>query len=447
MNQTYLLTFALIAIFLLFFLIVKTKLHAFVALLLVSALLGVMTGMPLDQIVQSFQDGMGGTLGYVAIIVGLGAMFGKMLQVSGGAERLAQTLIAWFGESRAPLALGITGLIVAIPVFFDVGFVVLVPIIYGLTKKTKRSLLYYGLPLLVGLSVGHNFIPPTPGPLGVADLLGVKIGWVILIGFLAGIPSMLIAGPLFGSYISTKINIGVPEYIPDDSHENREHPPSTLLVLSLIFVPIILILFNTFSTLILPEDNELRVVFGFLGHPFTALVITTSLAFYFLGIHQGYSAQQVQTFATKALEPAGIIILVTGAGGVFKQVLIDSGVGDLLSHVMEKSTLPTLLVAFIIAASVRLAQGSSTIAMITAGGLIAPITSSLTLSQPELALIVIAIASGSTILSHVNDSGFWMINRYFGLSIQDTLRSWTISELLISITGFATVCLLSLIIH
>lgn len=447
MNQSYLLLVALFAIFLLFFLIVRIKLHAYVALLVVSILLGLASGMPLDKIITSVEQGMGGTLGYVAIVVGLGAMFGKILEVSGGAERLAQALLDFFGDSRAPLALGITGFIVAIPVFFEVGFVIFVPIIYSLTKKSKRSLLYYGLPLLAGLSVGHNFIPPTPGPLGAADLLNVKMGWVILFGSLAGFPAMLISGPVYGKFISEKIKVGIPAYIPDEPSEHTVQPPPILLIISLIFVPIFLILFNTFSSSFLPSESRLRHILGFLGHPFTALVITTLLSFYFLGVRRGYSPQQIQIFASKALEPAGIIILVIGAGGVFKQVLIDSGVGNLLSQSIHYSPLPPILIAFTLAAGVRLAQGSSTIAMITAGGLMAPITSNWAMTQPDLGLIVIAIASGATILSNVNDPGFWMINRYFGLSIQDTLKSWTITELLIATTGLIMVCILSFFVH
>ena len=447
MSQVHLLLIALIAIFLLFFLIIRTKLHAFVALLLVSLLLGAASGMPLDQVIQSIEQGMGTTLGYVAIIVGLGAMFGQILEMSGGAERLAQTFISVMGERRAPLALGFAGLIIAIPVFFDVGFVILVPIIYELTKRTKKSLLYFGLPLLVGLSVGHNFIPPTPGPLACADLIGANLGWVILFGFIIGIPAMLLAGPLFGSYMGNKMDVPIPAYIPIESKAEPSNPPSFGLIISLIFVPLVLILFNTFSTILLPENSRMRTLFGFLGHPFTALVITTLLAFYFLGVRRGFSTQQIQTFATKALEPAGIIILVTGAGGVFKQVLIDSGVGDILGQLVDFSPLPPILLGYLVAAGVRLAQGSSTISMITAGGLMAPITATLHFSQPELALIVMSIASGATFLSHVNDSGFWMVNRYLGMSIQDTLKSWTTAETIISLVGLILVSLLSFFVH
>lgn len=436
---------ALISIFLLFFLVIKTKLHAFVALLLIALLLGVLTGMPLSSVINSIEKGMGSTLGFVATVVGLGAMFGQIMEVSGGAEQLARTLLRKLGEKHAPWALGITGFLIAIPVFFDVGFIILVPIIYRLTRKTKKSILYYGIPLLAGLAVAHSYIPPTPGPLAVADLMGVNIGWVIIYGSLAGIPSMIIAGPIFGKYIAKKIHVDVPQYIHIEEKEMDEKTlPHIALVMSLLFIPIILILLNTISSALLPQNSHLRDILTFIGHPFTALIITTLLSFYFLGIRQGYSSQQIQNIANKALEPAGIIILVTGAGGAFKQVLIDSGVGNVIGHTMHESPLPPIIIAFIVAALVRLAQGSSTVAMITAGGLISPVIHNWHLSSPELGLIVISIASGATILSHVNDSGFWLINRYFGLSIPETLRSWTIMETLISLVGLAMVCLLSL---
>lgn len=402
--------------------------------------------MSLNKVLQSMQQGMGETLGYVAVIVGLGAMFGQILDVSGGAERLAHTLINKFGEDKAPLALGIAGFIVAIPVFFDVGFIILLPLIYGLTKKTGRSLLYYGIPLLAGLAVTHSYIPPTPGPLAAADLIGVNLGWVILFGTIVGLPAMLIAGPLFGKYISKKMNVSIPDYIPmEPSRDEKDLPPFNLIA-GLILIPLLLILMNTFSKALLPKDSMLRSFLVFIGDPFTALIVATLLSIYFLGVRRGYSAQQIQKISSKALEPAGIIILVTGAGGVFKQVLIDSGTGHALSQLMHNSPLPPILLAFVIAAAVRLAQGSSTVAMITSGGLIAPVIHNWQLSSPQLGLIVISIASGATILSHVNDSGFWLVNRYFGMTIQDTLRSWTIMETIISVVGFTMCCLLSMLI-
>lgn len=446
MSGTILITVALAGIFFLLFLVIRAKLHAFVALLLVSLLVGIAAGMPFQSIIHSIQVGMGSTLGFVAVIVGLGAMFGQMLEVSGGAKKLAQRMIKRFGEDKAPYALGLTGFLVAIPVFFDVGFILFVPLLYGLAKKTGRSLLYYGIPLLAGLAVTHSFIPPTPGPTAVAELIGAELGWVILFGILTGIPAMLIAGPLFGKYIANKIHIDVPEYMNSEEKEQDQPLPSFGILAGIILVPLFLILLNTISTILLPRDNPIYSFLTFIGHPFVALLIATLLAFYLLGVKRGYSKQEIQFIANKALEPAGIIILVTGAGGVFKQVLIDSGVGAVLAGIMTASNLPAILLAFLIAASVRIAQGSATVAMVTTASLIAPLINSLQLSQPALGLIVISIASGATILSHVNDSGFWLVNRYFGMDVKDTLRSWTVMETLISLVGLLLVILFSLVI-
>ena len=446
MSGSTLILIALAGIFLLLFLVIRTKLHAFVSLLLVSLIVGVAAGMPLGDVIASIQNGMGGTLGFVAVVVGLGAMFGKMLEVSGGTERLAQTLVSKFGEDKAQWALGITGFIVAVPVFFDVGFIILVPIVYGLAKKTGRSLLYYGIPLLAGLAVTHSFIPPTPGPIAVANLIGADLGWVILFGVLAGIPAMILAGPVLGKYIAKKIHVTIPGYMEFKEIDTSRELPSFKMILSLILIPLVLILANTLSAVLLDEGNAVRDFLTFLGHPFVALTIATLLTFVFLGTRRGYSRDEVQEIATKALEPAGIIILVTGAGGVFKQVLIDSGVGDVLGEMMAGSPLPAIVLAFLIATVVRVAQGSATVSMVTAAGLITPLLEIQNITGAALGLIVIAIASGATVLSHVNDSGFWLVNRYFGLDVKDTLKSWTIMETIIGLTGFAVVFLISLFI-
>lgn len=446
MSGSTLILIAVAGIFLLLFLVMRTKLHAFVSLLLVSLLVGIAAGMPLGDVIASIQNGMGGTLGFVAVVVGLGAMFGKMLEVSGGAERLAQTLVNKFGEDKAQWALAITGFIVAVPVFFDVGFIILVPIVYGLAKKTGRSLLYYGIPLLAGLAVTHSFIPPTPGPIAVANLIGAELGWVILFGVIAGIPAAILAGPIFGKYIANKIQVNIPDYMEFEEIDTSKELPSFKMIVSLISIPLVLILANTLSAVLLEEGNSIRTFFTFMGHPFVALTLATLLTFIFLGTRRGYTRDEVQEIATKALEPAGIIILVTGAGGVFKQVLIDSGVGDVLGEMMAGSPLPAIVLAFLIATVVRVAQGSATVSMVTAAGLITPLLEIQNITGAALGLIVIAIASGATVLSHVNDSGFWLVNRYFGLDVKDTLKSWTVMETIIGLTGFAVVFLISLFI-
>lgn len=446
-SPTSLILAALGSIIVLLYLVMKLRLHAFVALLVVSGLVGLFTGMDVDQLLDTVEKGMGGTLGFVATVVGLGAMFGKMLEVSGGVDRLASTLLDKFGENRSQWAMGVTGFLVAIPVFLDVAFIILVPLIYALTRRTKRSLLYYGIPLLAGLAVTHSFIPPTPGPIAVAKLIGADLGYVILFGAICGLPAMIIAGPLFGRWIAKRIDAQIPEYMDLPKNDvDTSSLPSFKLILAIILLPLALIVLNTVSGVILPDDSPILAALTFLGHPFVALTLATLLAFTLLGTRRGMSREQVMEVATKALEPAGIIILVTGAGGVFKQVLIDSGVGEVMGNIMADSALPPILLAFLISAAVRVIQGSATVAMITAAGLMAPVITTLNLDGPVLGLLVISIASGATVLSHVNDSGFWLVNRYFGLTEAETLRSWTVMETLIGVIGLVMALIIGLFI-
>lgn len=437
---------AILAVLALLFLVMKTKLQAFVALLSVSIVVGLVVGMKPTEVINTIEEGMGSTLGYVAVIIGLGAMFGEMLRVSGGAERLALTLVNKFGEKNVSWALGLTGFIVSIPVFLDVALVILIPIIYSLAQKTKKSLLYFGIPLLAGLAVTHSFIPPTPGPISVATLLDAELGWVILFGAMAGLPAMILAGPVFGKYIAKKIHVGVPDYMLEqikDAEFDEDSLPSFASVVLIITLPLVLILINTGAGLFLDEGNSIYEFLTFIGHPFVALTLAALLTFYIFGIRRGFSKEQVQEITTKALEPAGIIILVTGAGGVFGEMLIASGIDEVLASALESTQMPLIVFAFITATVIRVAQGSATVSMITAAGLVSPLLDTFNVSEPMLGLLVIAIASGATVVSHVNDSGFWLVNRYFGLTEKQTLQSWTVMETIIGLVGFGVALLIS----
>lgn len=439
------------AVVLLLLMVLRLKMSAFIALLITAIYVGIITGMPLNDITTSIQEGMAGTLGFVATVVGLGAIFGQMLESSGGAESLAHYLIKKFGKERASWAMLMTGFIVAIPVFFDVGFIILVPLVYALARDTRRSLLYYAIPLLAGLAVAHSFIPPTPGPVAVADIIDVPLGWVILLGTIMGIPTAIIAGPLFGKYISQKIHVEAPEAKGDEiastPFDERKYP-SFRLIIWIISIPLLLILLNTFTTVAVSKEIVRESIYTdilqFLGHPFSALIIATLAATYFLCLKRGMDRQKVLDLSTKALAPAGIIILITGAGGVLKEVLIDSGIGAILAESMAHSPLPPLVLAWIISAVVRVTQGSATVAMITAASIIAPIITEFQLNDPQRALVVIAIASGATILSHVNDSGFWLVGKYLRMNEKQTLQSWTVMETLIALCGLVFTLLASL---
>lgn len=450
MSATYIIFIVAAGVTLLLLMVLKFRLSAFIALLITSILVGIMAGMPLSDITASIQEGMGSTLGFIATVVGLGAIFGQLLESTGGAKSLAHYLLKKFGPGKATWALTLSGFIIGIPVFLDVGFIILIPIVYALTRDSGRSVLYYAIPLLAGLAVTHTMVPPTPGPMAVAQILSVDIGWVILFGLIVGLPTAVIAGPLFGRFIAGKINISAPPELPDgvnESDESTGNLPSFGIVALIISTPLLLILISTFVKLgidkaILSKSFVTELVV-FIGHPFTALIIATLFSI-LLSIKRKLNSQKILELSTKALGPAGIIILVTGAGGVLKQILVDSGIGKILAESLAGSSFPLVLLAWILAALVRITQGSATVAMITAAGIISPLLSVVNPGQEQIALLVISIAAGATILSHVNDSGFWIVSKYLGMNEKQTLQSWTVMETLIAVSGLTFTLIISL---
>ena len=429
---------------LLLFLVIALRVPAFLALLVASLSVGLLSGLEPTQVIDSIKNGMGGTLGFVAIVVGLGAILGQILESSGGIERIADSLIRTFGPEKTQWSLGVTGFVVAIPVFFDVAFIILAPLLYGLANRSGRSLLYYAIPLLAGLAITHSFIPPTPGPIAVAELINADLGWVILFGALTGIPAMIIAGPWFGQFVANKIFVAVPEAHRNNPITSDVSSPSFAWVSSIILLPLLLIMLATTAPFVLAENSTLLTAIRFLGHPFVALSIATILALLIAHSKCDLDKESLLNIANKGLEPAGIVILITGAGGAFKQVLIDSGVGQMLASVFIEAQFSVFILGFLIAAITRIAQGSATVAMITGAGLMAPILQLQPISAPSLGLLVIAISSGATILSHVNDSGFWLVSRYLGMSETNTLKTWTVMTTLISLVGLASCLLISL---
>ncbi|GAB5399519.1 MAG: gluconate transporter [Aureisphaera sp.] len=441
----------LIAIFVgiaaLLLLILRFKIQAFIALLIASIIVGIIAGMDPYQIILTIQEGMGSTLGFVAVVVGLGAMFGAILEHSGGAEAVASFLLKRFKEKGTSWALMLTGFLIAIPVFFDVAFIILVPMIYSLQRTSKKSLLLYGIPLLAGLAVTHTFIPPTPGPVAVADILKADLGWVIVFGFLVGIPTAIISGPVFGRYIAKKIHLDAPALLSDIEKEDSKRP-SVAMIFSIIALPILLIVGNTFlnSDLAPWASESLKSWSKMIGHPFVALILANLIAWYVLGIKRGNTAQTLQNITGKSLAPAGIIILLTGAGGVFKQMLIETGTGTMLADYFKELGLGILVVSFIIAALVRILQGSATVAMITAAGVVASLLETDPLGAMDTALLVIAIASGATIMSHVNDSGFWLVCKYMGMTEKQTFRSFTVMTTILALVGITFVGIISIFV-
>ncbi len=440
-----LLAAVLFGIGLLLFLILKLKIQAFLALLIVCIAVGMMAGMPATEILETIKDGMGGTLGFVATVVGLGALFGGILEQSGGAQRLASFMLKKTGEKKASWAMMVTGFAVAIPVFFDVAFIILVPVTYALSKRTGKSLLLYAIPLLAGLAITHAFIPPTPGPIAVADILGADLGWVIVFGFLAGLPAAIIAGPVFAKFLSKRMHIKPMVFEEKEDYDERMAPSPTLII-SIIIIPILLIVLNTLFASPLVEGYQIPggvlYVIELAGHPFSALIIANLIAWYFLGVRRGMQKDYLLKVATKSFQAAGIIILLTGAGGAFKEILINTGAGEMIAEGLNETIFNPLIFGFIVAALVRILQGSSTVAMITAAGITAPILTGGSYSVSQISLIVIAIASGATIMSHVNDSGFWLVGQYLGLTEKQTFQSWTVMTTIIAFVGLGISLLL-----
>lgn len=446
MSATFLLSLTVFSILLLLLLIIYYRMQAFIALLVVSLLVAVAGGIPIGEVIDTIQEGMGGILGYIAVVVGIGTMVGEILLVSGGARQIAGTLLNKAGENRAGWALALIGFIVAIPVFFEVALILFIPLVYDLAKRTGKSLLLYGIPLAAGIAVAHAFVPPTPGPVAVAALIGADLGWVIFIGIIAGVPATILGGVMWGRYIGQKIHLPVPKNMVNKSTDYQtDHVkiPGFGISITVIVIPLVLILLNTASGIIFEETHPFAIWMGFIGHPFTALLISCLIAFRYLGTKLGFTREQVQEIATNSMRPVGMIILLTGAGGVFGRVLVAAGVGDVLLDVMAASNLPVVLFSFLLATVIRVAQGSATVAMVTTAGLIAPLIETSSYSPPIVACVTIAIACGSTVLSHFNDSGFWLLKEFFGMTEKQTLASWTVMETIIGVTGVTIVLILS----
>ncbi|AVZ75033.1 permease [Streptomyces lunaelactis] len=461
-----LLTVAALGIALLLFLIIKVRLQPFVALLAVSIAVGLAAGLSVTELfgtvqrsaaVSVIETGMGGILGHVAIIIGLGTMLGAILEVSGGAEVLSSRLLHLFGEKRAPLAMGLTGLIFGIPVFFDVGIFVLAPIVYAAAKRSGKSIILYAMPLLAGLSMTHAFLPPHPGPVAAAGLFHVSLGWVILMGLVVGIPAVLAAW-VYAAWIGKRLFVEVPQDMVEAAEDAKaavlaeqtaagrapqERPVALGTVLAIIGTPLILILAATFSSIALDPSTP-RSVIEFFGSPFVALTIALLLAYYLLGFRRGWSRKSLESVSTSSLKPVGNILLVVGAGGIFGAVLKASGVAQALSDTFNDVGLPVIVLAYLISLVLRVAQGSATVAIVTTAGIVLPLVENGGHSQAFLALVIMAISAGSIFASHVNDGGFWIVAKYFGISERDTLKSWTVLESVLSVAGFAVAAALSL---
>ncbi|MDY5061074.1 gluconate:H+ symporter [Staphylococcus simulans] len=441
-----------IGILILLALIIVLKLNTFISLIITSMVTALMLGMPLDKVVETVEKGMGSTLGHIAIIFGLGAILGKLLSDGGGATRIADTLIDKFGEKHVQWAMVVAAFVIGIALFFEVGLVLLIPLVFTLAKRTKVSPLKIGLPMITALSVTHGFLPPHPGPVVIAKELHASLGEVLLYGFIIAIPVTIIAGPVFGK-IAQKLTPTAYTREGDISSlgaqkefKDSEMPGFGISVLTAT-LPVILMLIATVVQLITGNvensKNAFIGIINFIGTADTAMLIAVLFAMVTMGLRQGRNNKAIMQSVTDAIYPIGMMILIIGGGGTFKQVLIDGGVGDTIAKMFEGSTMSPILLAWIVAAVLRLALGSATVAAISTTGIVLPL---LQASDVNVALVVLAIGAGSVILSHVNDAGFWMFKEYFGLTIKETFLTWSLLETIISVSGLIFILFLSLFV-
>jgi GntP family gluconate:H+ symporter len=405
--------------------VARFKLNAFVALILASLFVGLCSGMKLGDVVRSFTEGVGAVLGSIAIVVGLGTILGKLLAESGGAEVIASTLIRALGEKRLHWATLLIALIVGIPVWFTVGLVLLIPIIFTLIKETKLPLLYLGIPLLAGLSVAHALVPPHPGPMAAIELFRADAGKTILYALIVGFPTAVVCGPVFGKFIAKRVQVepgGIAMQLTQKTE--RKSSPAFALTLVTILLPVFLMLLATVADISLNKQSFLREWSDFVGSPTVAMLIGVLFAFYSFGAARGFNRERLSKFAEESLGPVALVLLVVGAGGGFSKVLINSGAGDAMAALAQGKNISPLVFGWLVAALIRIATGSATVAITTAAGIMTPIVAKL--PGTHLELVIVAMGAGSGILSHLNDGGFWFVKEYFNMTVPQTLKTWTV---------------------
>jgi GntP family gluconate:H+ symporter len=443
-----LLLYALLAVSALIVLIARVKVHPFIALILVSLGMGVAAGMPLGAAVRSFQVGVGNTLGFIAIVVGLGTMLGKMMAESGAATRIATTLIERFGEARVHWAIMIVAFIVGIPVFFQVGFVLLVPLVFTIARRTGMSLVKIGIPLVAGLSVVHGMLPPHPAAMLAVAAYHADVGRTILYGLVVGLPTASLAGPVFAARIARRILLPaanpIAAQLEGTSATAAQEMPGFGISVFTVLIPVMLMLLASAADLTLAPANVLRMAADFVGQPIVALFLALLFSFWSLGRARHFTREQLLKFCNDCLAPTATILLVIGAGGGFNQVLVDSGVGRAIADVARGAQTSPLFLAWTVAALIRVATGSATVAMTTSAGIVAPIAVSMPGTDAEL--LVLATGAGSLVLSHVNDAGFWLIKEFFNMTVPQTLKTWTVAETIIGVAGLGFTVLLSFVL-
>lgn len=441
--DAYLLIITLLSIVLVIIGVSWFKWHAFISLTVASLFLAVVSGLSWDKIVSAYETGVGGVLGHLVGILALGTILGKMLSESGAGLQIANYFVKVFGEKKLPWAMFFSGFIIGIPVFFEVGILILLPLVISIQKATKKNILLIALPGIAGLSVVHGLVPPHPGAIAAIGIYGADLGKVLLYSLIIALPAGIISGPLFAKYIYKRvIPKGEPSLVTVEQKNAASLPGVGISFLS-ILLPVILMIIGTAAPFIgLP--NEAAQILAFIGSPLVALLIACFAAYYFLGFRQGMDRDTIKKFTEDCILPVGSILLIIGAGGAFKQVLIDSGVGATIGTMSEGLSLSPLLLAFMIAGLIRIATGSATVALTTAAGIVSPIIAEM--QGVNLELLVIATGAGSLMFSHVNDAGFWMVKEYLGLTVEETFKTWTVLETLLSFVAFGGVLLVNMFI-
>lgn len=436
------LLFVLFGILILFILIAGFKLNAFISFIIVCLFVGITGGMELTSIVSSIQVGMGNTLGYLVMILGLGAMLGKLVADSGAAQRITTRLVSSFGIDNVQWAVVLAGFIVGIPMFYTVGFVILIPLVFTVAATTRLPLIYVGLPMLASLSVTHGFLPPHPAPTAIAQMFQADIGKTLLYGIIIAIPTIIVAGPLLTRRLKNVEATPLKEFYNPIILKDNEMPGFGISVFTAL-LPVILIGFSTLALSFVPENFGFRTGLEFIGNPAIAMLISVLVAIYTLGLAQGKKMKELMDSVAKGVTGITMVLLIIGGAGALKQVLVDSGVSEYIGELMKGSTISPLILAWLIASVIRVCVGSATVAGMTAGGIMLPVISS-TGANPEL--MVIAIGAGSLMLSHVNDGGFWLFKEYFNLTVKETLSTWTVMETTVGVMGIIGVLILNLFV-
>jgi len=429
-----------IGVALLLLLMIRFKLNGFIALILVALAVALLLGMPIDKVIASAEQGVGNTLGKLALIIGFGAMLGKLLADCGGAQRIASTLIEKSGRQYIQWAVVLTGFIVGFALFYEVGFVLLLPLVFTIAASARIPVLYIGVPMAAALSVTHGFLPPHPGPTAIALIFHADMGKTLLLGTILAIPTVILAGPIFARFLKG-IDKPIPEGLFNPRTFTEKEMPSFAVSVWTALVPVILMAVRALAEMLLPRSHALLVYAEFIGDPVMATLIAVLIAIFTFGLNRGRSIDEVMSSIADSVKIIAMILLIIGGGGAFMQVLVDSGVDRHIASIMHGSGVSPILLAWSIAAFLRVALGSATVAAITAGGIVAPLIAT-TGTSPEL--MVLAVGSGSLIFSHVNDPGFWMFKEYFNLSIMETVKSWSALETIISVCGLVGCLLLNM---